>query len=74
MADFIYKKARDLEEGDRIVSSISGHAVFFDRVSEIRFVKDGKVHVDLNNWTATQILSEEERVRVLVTAPRGFRG
>jgi len=68
MADFIYKKARDLEEGDRIVSSIPGHAVFFDRVSEVRFIRDNKVHVDLNCWTATRILSDTEKVRVLVTS------
>jgi len=74
MTNFTYKKARDLEEGDRIVSSIPGHAVFFDRVSGVRFIRDNKVHVDLNCWTATQILSEEERVRVLPPTHQGSRG
>jgi len=68
MTNFTYKKACELEEGDRIVSSIPGHAVFFDRVSEVRFIRDNKVHVDLNCWTATRILSDTEKVRVLVTS------
>ncbi|MEN1564641.1 hypothetical protein AAIH74_33260, partial [Pseudomonas aeruginosa] len=38
---------------------------FVDRVSEVRFVRDGKVHVDLNHWTATTIYDEGETVQVI---------
>jgi len=63
-----YKKACDLQTGDVLVSTTPGHAVFFDRVSEVRFVRDGQVHIDLNCWTATRVIPDTEKVRVLVTS------
>lgn len=59
------KRAVDLQPGDRIVERIPGQAAFVDTVSDVRAVRDGKVHVDLNNDTATRIYDETERVSVM---------
>ena len=60
-----WKRAAALQAGDLIVTSVPGHAAFVDRVCEVRFARDGKVHVDLNHWTATTIYPEAEQVRVI---------
>ena len=62
------KKAIDLKPGDRIVERIRGHAGFVDTVYDVRFVQDGKVHVDLNNDTATRIYDESAKVFVMRNA------
>lgn len=62
------KRAGDLRPGDRIFERIPGHAAFADRVDDVRFLKDGLVHVDLNNGTATRIYPESEKVLVVPKA------
>lgn len=52
--------------GDIIVSQHQNR-VFKDRVSDVRFVRDGKVHVDLNDGTALRICDEGQRVPVLIS-------
>lgn len=64
-AELAAKTAADLKAGDRIVENIPGHAVFADMVNDVRFLKDGKVHVDINGYTGTRIYDEKERVRVV---------
>ena len=59
------KRAVDLAPGDRIMERIPGHAAFVDRVDDVRFIRDGKVHVDLNNDTATRVYAEDEKVTVI---------
>ncbi len=59
------KRAGDLALGDRIMERIPGHAAFVDRVDDVRFIRDGKVHVDLNNDTATRVYAEDEKVTVI---------
>lgn len=68
MKDIAFKRADALQAGDLMVTRIPGHAAFVDRVSEVRFVHDGKVHVDLNHWTATTIYDEGAQVRVISPA------
>lgn len=65
MKGVTWKRAAALEAGDLIVSQTPGFASFVDRVCEVRHAVDGKVHVDLNQWTATTIYPEAERVRVI---------
>lgn len=62
--DTIRKKVEELKPGDIIISTISGYAASADRVNEVRFVKGGKVHVDVNCYTGTNIYNEGEEVRV----------
>lgn len=59
------KRAGDLAPGDRIMERIPGHAAFVDRVDDVRSIRDGKVHVDLNNDTATRVYAEDEKVTVI---------
>lgn len=59
-----HKKAENLSPGDTIIETIPGGAAFADKVCDVRFVTDGKVHVDLNEYTATRIYDEGEMVRV----------
>ena len=59
------KRAGDLAPGDRIMERILGHAAFVDRVDDVRSIRDGKVHVDLNNDTATRVYAEDEKVTVI---------
>lgn len=60
----VYKRVEDLQADDQIVTR-NGHAVFVRRVSDVRFVTDGKVHVDLDYWTTTSIYDEGETVQVI---------
>ena len=59
------KRAGDLAPGDRIMERIPGHAAFVDSVDDVRSIRDGKVHVDLNNDTATRVYAEDEKVTVI---------
>lgn len=60
----VLKKVEDLKPGDAIVTVAAGFAAFVDRVNDVRFVRDGKVHVDVNCYTGTHIYDEGEKVRV----------
>ncbi len=59
------KRASGLLVGDLIVTRIPGHAAFVDRVCDVRFVIDGKVHVDLNHWTAVAIYDDGQSVDII---------
>ena len=60
----VWKKADDLWPGDSIISTIDGHAVFADRVNEVRHIRDGMVLVDVNCWTGTHMFRNDEQVLV----------
>jgi len=57
--------AENLSEGDTIVWALSDRPGGFDRVCEVRFIRDHKVHVGLNHWTASVTIPEGEKLYVL---------
>lgn len=59
------KRAADLRVGDRIITTIPGHAAFADRINGVRIMEGGRVHVDLNHGTASTVFPEAEIVLVL---------
>ncbi len=57
------KKADHLRPGDRILFVIGEHCRF-DVVEDVRSVRDGMVHVDINDFTGISIFHEDERLEV----------
>lgn len=57
------RKASTIKPGDRIGFNI-GKRVYFDRVSDVRHIRDGLVHIDINDNTGVLIFKEDELVDV----------
>lgn len=67
----VTKPAAELQLGDRIVTSIPGHAVFFDTVTGLATEDDGRVRVQCNHLTGWTYFFPDDPVRVL-PAGSGF--
>lgn len=65
------KPASELQLGDRLVTSIPGHAVFFDRITGLATEADGRVRIQCNNRTGWTYFLPADQVRVL---PAGAAG
>lgn len=57
------KKAHTIQSGDHI-SFVIGRRVYFDRVCDVRSIRQGVVHVDINDFTGVLVFDEDESVEV----------
>jgi hypothetical protein len=67
----VTKPAAALQLGDRIVTRIPGHAVFFDLVTGLAIEDDGRVRVQCNHLNGWTYFLPSDEVRVLPPG-RGF--
>lgn len=61
----VTKPAAELSLGDRIVTSIPGHAAFFDAVTGITLGADGYVWIQRNHLTRWTSFAPDDLVQVL---------